>query len=58
MRREKKTPYYPDGEMKRCDRCGFGTRWDSMVFQNGLWLCTERGCVDKEDSTSLKEGDN
>lgn len=57
MIKEQREPYSPDGEMRRCDRCGFGTRWDSMVFQNGYWLCTERDCVDKEDDVSIEEGD-
>lgn len=54
MRKENRR-YVPHDEMKLCDRCGFATHWSTMEFQDGYWLCTERGCVDEEDETSIDE---
>ena len=47
--------YIPFDQMKECDRCGFAMHWSKMVYEDGLWLCTERGCQDKNEEVNDKE---
>lgn len=38
-----------------CDRCGIMTRVSQLVFQNGMFVCTVRGCLDNPEGFNRYE---
>ena len=38
-----------------CDRCGIMTRVSQLVFQNGMFVCTVRGCLDNPEGFNRHE---
>lgn len=38
-----------------CDRCGIMTRVSQLVFQNGMFLCTTRNCLDNPEGFNRYE---